>query len=76
MKSTTLLNTSFSTGIGNSRYSAMSRICLVFLAFVACLATVFAFNLDVKDPFIYRGTSGEYFGYSVALHRQRIGPKW
>lgn len=48
----------------------MTRNRFVFLAVIVCLTRVLAFNLDAKDPFIYKGTSGEYFGYTVTLHRE------
>lgn len=54
----------------------MVRTCSVLLALVACFEVVLPFNLDVKDPFIYKGSSGEYFGYTVALHAQQNGPNW
>lgn len=54
----------------------MVRSCSVVLAFVACFAAVLPFNLDIKDPFVYEGSSGEYFGYTVALHAQRNGNNW
>lgn len=65
-----------SSYIGLSRLLAMTRSRFVFLAVIVCLTRVFAFNLDVKDPFIYKGTSGEYFGYTVVLHRQRAVGNW
>lgn len=65
-----------SSCIGLSRLLAMTRSRFVFLAVIVCLTRVFAFNLDVKDPFIYKGTSGEYFGYTVVLHRQRAVGNW
>ena len=51
---------------------------LVYLAlFVAFQAAfVFGFNLDRKDPFVYRGAQGEYFGYAVAVHAQNDGKRW
>ena len=55
---------------------AMVPSCSVVLTFVACFAAVFAFNLDIKDPFVYEGSSGEYFGYTVALHAQQNGDNW
>lgn len=54
----------------------MIRSCSAVLAFVACFAAVLPFNLDVKNPFIYEGSSGEYFGYTVALHAQQNGDNW
>ncbi|KAJ7389997.1 Integrin, alpha 5 (fibronectin receptor, alpha polypeptide) [Desmophyllum pertusum] len=55
----------------------MARTWLGIMALVACFEIVLPFNLDVKDPFIYQGTSGEYFGYSVAMHTaQRSREKW
>lgn len=55
----------------------MARTWLGIMALVACFEIVLPFNLDVKDPFIYQGTSGEYFGYSVAMHAEKIkGKKW
>jgi len=54
----------------------MIRSCSTVLAFVACFAAVLSFNLDVKNPFIYEGSSGEYFGYTVALHAQQNGGNW
>lgn len=65
-----------SSCIGLSRLLAMTRSRFVFLAVIVCLTRGFAFNLDVKDPFIYKGTSGEYFGYTVVLHRQRAVGNW
>lgn len=43
---------------------------------VSQFVVVFNFNLDRKDPIVYSGTPGEYFGYAVALHAQRGGNKW
>jgi len=43
---------------------------------VSMFAVVFSFNLDSKGPLVFEGASGEYFGYSVALHEQRNEKKW
>lgn len=78
LKSNTLFPRVFSLGIEQftSGTEAMTRSCSAVLAFVACFAAVLPFNLDVKNPFMYEGSSGEYFGYTVALHAQQNGDNW
>ncbi|XP_078376331.1 integrin alpha-V-like isoform X2 [Oculina patagonica] len=49
----------------------MARTWHVVLALVACFAVVLPFNLDIKDPDVYKGSPGEYFGYAVALHNEK-----
>ena len=49
---------------------------LLALCIVSHFAVVFSFNVDVREPFIYSGTSGDNFGYSVTLHQQFSGKKW
>ncbi|XP_035213164.1 integrin alpha-4-like [Stegodyphus dumicola] len=50
------------------------------IKFFSCLVQLVIFsrisgyNLDTKFPIFYESLPGNYFGYSVALHRNRDGP--
>ncbi|KAK7481292.1 hypothetical protein BaRGS_00027552, partial [Batillaria attramentaria] len=37
------------------------------------LRAALAFNVDTNKPIIYKGPSGSYFGYSVAMLENRKG---
>ena len=42
---------------------------LILLLISSSSVAVFGFNLDVRNPVTVTGTSGSYFGYSLAVHQ-------
>ena len=40
---------------------------------LSLLTFVWSFNVDTSKPIIYKGPSGSYFGYSVAMLENRKG---
>lgn len=51
-------------------------VCLFLLALYGGIETCLGFNIDTRFPVVKEGqTSGSYFGFSVALHKQTEGAK-
>ncbi|XP_058858717.1 integrin alpha-3-like isoform X1 [Acipenser ruthenus] len=51
-------------------------VCLFLLALYGGIETCHGFNIDTRFPVVKEGqTSGSYFGFSVALHKQTEGAK-
>ncbi|XP_015907173.1 integrin alpha-9 [Parasteatoda tepidariorum] len=50
-----------------------TRITIVW-ALAHLFSTALSYNIDTKFPIIFKGSPDSYFGYTVALHRNRNGP--
>lgn len=46
-----------------------ARACVFLLLWTATSG----YNVDTKFPIIYKSTFGDYFGFTVALHKNREG---
>lgn len=54
----------------------MAKFWLIISSIFCFIVGTMSFNVDISQPYVYNGTAGEYFGYSVALHVFVHRKKW
>ncbi|GFV68861.1 integrin alpha-4 [Trichonephila clavipes] len=67
----------FSPRVGSAVFKMrnfLSSFWIVGLVFLSVFLSVNGYNVDTKFPVIFKSDPGNYFGFTVALHRNRDGP--